>query len=321
MKICPRCQKTYSDDSLNFCLDDGATLNAATADQLPATVVMNQPPTTNPPASFGGQTANQPNWNTNQTPNQFSMQPPAKKSKGWLWALGILGAVALICGGGFVGFIFWAASLDDANKNQNRYNSNRIYGNNSSSSPRNSTPANKGTEKIDLSLWTRTDPTSGTTEFINDELLMSSAKKGYYYVICAKANTYQTENATTRLTVRNVDGEKTSLGFGLVFHSNPVPLVQDYAFLIDSENKRYRVVRHKPGNEISVVSWTRFASIKDGDEKNVLEVRDENKKMSFYINGDFVKTIDNEEGYSGGVAGIYAGDAAKIAFSDFEITK
>ena len=24
MKICPRCQKTYADDNLNFCLEDGS---------------------------------------------------------------------------------------------------------------------------------------------------------------------------------------------------------------------------------------------------------------------------------------------------------
>ena len=26
MKICPRCQTTYADDNLNFCLEDGSTL-------------------------------------------------------------------------------------------------------------------------------------------------------------------------------------------------------------------------------------------------------------------------------------------------------
>ena len=29
MKICPRCQKTYTDDNLNFCLDDGVVLQQA----------------------------------------------------------------------------------------------------------------------------------------------------------------------------------------------------------------------------------------------------------------------------------------------------
>ncbi len=55
MKICPRCQKTYSDEGLNFCLDDGTILTqSATVDQsLPATIFLNQTPPTNPNQPFG----------------------------------------------------------------------------------------------------------------------------------------------------------------------------------------------------------------------------------------------------------------------------
>lgn len=35
MKICPQCQRTYSDDSLRFCLDDGAILAFDTSATLP----------------------------------------------------------------------------------------------------------------------------------------------------------------------------------------------------------------------------------------------------------------------------------------------
>ncbi|MDQ3062469.1 MAG: hypothetical protein M3R14_06335, partial [Acidobacteriota bacterium] len=73
--------------------------------------------------------------------------------------------------------------------------------------------------------------------------------------------------------------------------------------------------------EIPIEGWTRSSAIKDGAEKNVLEVRDENKKMNFYINGEFIKTVNNTNGYSGGVTGLYSGDAVQIAFSDFEIVK
>ena len=59
MKICPRCQKTYSDEGLNFCLDDGAVLTqSAIVDQsLPATLLLNQTPPTNPNQPFGSQAA------------------------------------------------------------------------------------------------------------------------------------------------------------------------------------------------------------------------------------------------------------------------
>ncbi len=318
MKFCPRCQKTYSDDGLNFCLDDGATLMQSnqTDNSLPATVLLNQPRPTAPNQSFGGQPSGQSGWNPNPnpSPNQFSMQSPPKKSKGWLWALGILGVLTLLCGGGFVGFVFWAASLEDVNKNSN----GTSLVNTSQRSP---TPASKtNTQKIDLSAWAKGDNSMGVTEYTDGEFIMGSKQKGYYYVLASQAD-YKTENATTKVTVRNVNEESSALGFGLIVHSDPKPLNQDYAFLIDSENKKYRVVRHTPGKEISVEGWTRSSAIKDGTQKNVLEVRDEDKKMSFYINGTFVKTIENKDGYSGGVTGLYSGDAVQIGFSDFEISK
>jgi hypothetical protein len=43
--------------------------------------------------------------------------------------------------------------------------------------------------------------------------------------------------------------------------------------------------------------------------------------MNFYINGEFIRAVDNSDGYSGGVTGIYSGDAVQIAFSNFEILK
>lgn len=315
MKICPECQKTYSDDALNFCLDDGANLTPAeiAGSSIPPTVLLNQPRSLTSNQSFGNQTGGQSNWN--QNPNQFSVQPPAKKSKGWLWALGILSGLTILCGGGFVGFVFWAASLDDANRNANGVS-------NADNWQKSPTLANRNTtQKINLSEWDKGDTDIGTTEITGGEFLMSSKKKGYYYVICAKENFYKTENATIKATVRNINEESSNLGYGLVVHSDPEPLMQDYAFLIDSESGKYRVVRHADGEEIVVEGWKRSTAIKDGTQKNVLEVRDENKKMNFYINGVFVKAIDNKDGFKGGVAGLYSGDAVKIAFSDFEISR
>jgi hypothetical protein len=300
---------------LNFCLDDGATLAPSNTvdNSIPATVLLNQPRQTAPFQSFDTQPKSQSSWNQNPDPglNQFTMQPPPKKSKGWLWAVGILGVLTLLCGGGFAGFVFWAASLENTNRGDNS---------NYSIVQQSPTPGKTTTQRIDLSKWVQTYSVSGTTEYTGGEFLMSSKMKGYYYVLASQAN-YKTENATTKVTVRNVNEDSTTLGFGLVIHSNPTPLQQDYAFLIDSESKKYRVVRHVPGDEISVIGWTRSPAIKDGTQKNVLEVRDENKKMNFYINGEFVKTVDNKDGYSGGVTGLYTGDAVQVAFSDFEISK
>ncbi|MBA4184169.1 MAG: hypothetical protein H0X49_09175, partial [Acidobacteria bacterium] len=285
---------------------------SATVDQsLPATIFLNQTPPTNPNQPFGSQSGAPGGWNN---PNQFSLQPPPKKSKTWIWILGILGGLMLLCGGSFAGFVYWAANLEKTNRTANK----NYEFNYNVKSP---TPIIRtGIQKIHLSRWVKGDTNLGVTEFKGGEFMMRSKNKGFYFVL-ASPTTYKTENATTRVTVRNVNEDDTSLGFGLIIHSSPVPLTQDYAFIIDSENKQYRIVRHSPQEEIPVEDWTRSSAIKDGTQKNVLEVRDENKKMNFYINGEFIKTINNTDGYIGGVTGLYSGDAVQIAFSDFEIAK
>lgn len=293
---------------MNFCLDDGSVLTQANAfADAPPTVLVNQPRVT-ANQTFGNENPGQTNWNQPQT---YSMQPQ-KSSKTWVWVLGILGLGVLLCGGGFVGFVAWVGTLDSGS------NSNYTVSNANSTAP---TPDDrKSAQKIDLSKWVQTDTSYGITEYKNGEFLMSSRKKGFYYVLVAK-NEYQTENATTTVTVRNVDNANTTLGFGLIVHSNPSPLVRDYAFLIDSVRKRYRIVYHEPGKETDVVKWTNTNAIKEGTQENVLEVRDENGKLDFYINGALITSIRNVYGYKGGIAGIYSGDLVKVAFSEFEIRK
>lgn len=52
MKQCPRCNKTYTDEALNFCLDDGEMLTILPAEPRfaddPPTMVMDQARVTNP---------------------------------------------------------------------------------------------------------------------------------------------------------------------------------------------------------------------------------------------------------------------------------
>src|SRR5260221_13610537 len=54
MKQCPRCNQTYSDDQLNFCLSDGELLTSFAqaptryADDAPPTVMLGEPRVTNP---------------------------------------------------------------------------------------------------------------------------------------------------------------------------------------------------------------------------------------------------------------------------------
>ncbi len=331
MKICPKCQKTYSDDNLNFCLDDGAVLSQAGSnapqqeDKLPETVMMSTPRPTNPnqpvnnppPPTWGHQqqqSQSQPNWGatpTYQTP-QAQAQP---KSKSWMWVVGILAAVVLVCGGGGIGLIALVANMEPTDSG----NTNRTIANTDTTKSPEKDSGSKF-EKIDLSGWTKTNPAYATSEYKNGEFIMGTKEKGYYYVLVAGV-LYQTEDATTRVTVRNVEEKPSRLGYGLIFHSNPTPLTQDYGFLIDADKQRYRVVKHLPKTETDVIKWTKSTVIKNGTQKNVLEVKDSDGEITLFINGQKIESFKNKDGYSGGVPGVYSGDGIPVAFSDLEVGK
>lgn len=314
MKICPRCQRTYADNSLNFCLEDGTLLNEVgeTGDSLPETVMINQPIQTAPNQSFGNQTVGQLNNWAAQNPNT----PPKRKSKSWIWVLGILGVLFLVCGGGVFGFFALIASFDQKNSENNSNN----FLSNVAKSPAATDKDKTDVQTIDLSKWDDGSGQYGNTDFKDGEFIMSSKNKRFYFVLVGSP-IYKSDSAVTKVTVRNVDEEETDLGFGLIVHSNPVPLTNDFAFLVDSENKRFRIVNHAAQKETEILKWTKSNAIKDGTEKNILEVRDQSDKMDFYINSQFVTSVDNKNKYKDGVPGIYVSDAIPIAFSNLEIRK
>jgi hypothetical protein len=323
MKICPRCQKTYADDNLNFCLEDGSVLAQGSAAPPPSYGGQQVPPT-NPQASIPSQ-SQQPQWNLQgQQQPQYAMQSqPQKKSRAWIWVLLILGAVILLCGGGVVGLFIYGTQ--QANQLANTLaNAANTVGNSSNrsttSSNSTSTPGRTNVEELDLEPWVKPFSVYGTTEFTNGELIMGSKQKGYYYVLAAPDEAkYHTDDADLKVTVRNLNDGASSMGYGLVFHSNPTPLQQGYAFLIDTKRKKYRVVHHTPGDEKVDVPWTASPAIKGGTEENVLEVHDLSDKVELYINGTMVKSITNTYGYAGGVPGLYSGDGIKVAFKDMEV--
>lgn len=314
MKICPRCQKTYADDNLNFCLEDGSTLTQM-AGTPPPTVQMQQPfPTQGQPQ---GQTA-QSGWNVGQQP--YSMQPPKKSSKAWVWVLLILGVLVLVCGGGFAGLIYLGSQEQARQANNSSSNSNSSGFSNNDTNSSTTNGGRTSSTKLDLAKWEQDSAAFGNTEFADGEFKMSSRMKGYYYVL-AGTEDQKTVGADTSVTVRNIDDASTNLGYGLVFHSKTTPLEQGYALLIDSKKKRYRIVHHQPKKETAVVNWTKSDAILDGSSENKLEVRDQSGSVDIYINGKKVNSIKNVYGYSSGVVGLYAGDGIKIGFKDLEIRK
>ena len=317
MKICPTCRKTYTDEGLNFCLEDGSVLTMA--QDAPPTMVMQSPPPTNPNPVFPSQQHSQQTWA--QQPS-YSIQPK-KKSKTWLWVVGLITLGLLLCGGGIGGFILIAVmnAPDQAN---NSHPPPPPPANNSrtNTTTSNTSPGDERTKLsvVDLSDWAKSTSPDVNSEYANGELVLGTKQKGYYYVLISQ-DEESTENANTRVSVRNADNLDSNMGYGIVFHSNPQPLKQDYCFLIDTKKKRYRVVRHVPQDEPIVVRWTNSSAIKDGTVENVLEVRDNNGNIDLFINDEKVTTIRNTYGFKGGVAGVYSGDAARAAFSKFEIRR
>ncbi len=63
MKVCPKCNQSYDDANLNFCLNDGEMLMETETSDAPPTIMMDSPRQTNE------------NWgNINPDPNQPNQQ-------------------------------------------------------------------------------------------------------------------------------------------------------------------------------------------------------------------------------------------------------
>ncbi len=314
MKICPQCQKSYDDMTLNFCLEDGSVLNdaSATVDQPPATVMMGDAPRTAPNQPIGTQTDQK---TLDAIPRYQSAASSGSKS--WIWVLGILLGVVLICGGGFVGLIAIGSMVEDED-------TPIVDGKvpNKPDTPVGDVPPTVDNRKLvhshNFSKWNLGVKKGASATYENGELVIKTRRRSYY-VLLTKG--YKTKNASVKITLRNIDNRAAPLGYGLVFHSDPKVLSSDYAFLIRSDNQKYRIVRHNNRKEITVIKWTRSSAINAGSKANDLEIRSDGRDTSFYINGKFIRTEKRLSGLSFGVAGIYTSSDSPIGFSYIEYRK
>ncbi len=308
MKICPQCNKTYDDETLNFCLDDGSVLNRSTHSVPAETVVMEAPDLTGARQSLGTQASPQA-WD-----NLPPSQPASSGSRSWLWVLGILGAVVFLCGGGFVALLAVGSFIDDEDP--------PTVSDTSETQPiEEKVPKDSRITKetVDLSKWDIEENDYVSSKIEDGELVLTS-KERYYYVILTKG--IKTYDATVKLTLRNTTGGAAPLGYGLVIHSEPVYVLEkDYALLIRSDTRQYRIVRHSQKRERNIVNWTRTSAIKSGSAVNELEARVNGREMSFYINGVFIRTEKDFSTYQDGVAGIYTSGNLPIGFSEIEYKK
>lgn len=348
MKRCPTCDRTYTDSSLNFCLEDGTPLttdappvdpNATirypsardTSEPPPTEIYRPQPPvvsprpTTPPPPPPPAA----PQW----TAPPLSA-PPAKKSNAIWWILGALAAFFII-GGGLLVMVLVLANLGsngntnnlNANtRNENRnsnVNANANVANTNANANANATIPNSLVDDFSQQKWNTATSDYGRIWYEGGEYHMIS-KAGMYVVMYAPSDEYSTENATVKVTTRSVNGDVPASGFGLMVHCalSKTKKLEDYALLIyPSDDAEYEIVKHKNGDQSAVVTKTKSSAIKSGSAPNVLEVRIRGTELSFYANGQFLTKINDTENYKHGRAGFYTSDAYEVAFDDLSINR
>ncbi len=340
MKRCPQCNRTYTDDALSFCLDDGSPLLSASGPMSDpgATVQYPQPRDTSPQATIAfnpGQAAPPPPSPPTPPPSWNPMPPSApQKRSAWPWILGI-GAVLVFMGIGVVILIFAVAKIaNNNNNNGNSNNSNKVANRNANKNTNANADETNSNANSRSSLTSFTDDFSsktwgtGESQFGNiwyqdEEYHMHATKGGFIVMYGPDKPEYKTENATVRVGLRSIDGNPPLTGYGLTVHGEKKDgKLEDYGFLIyNGENPKYKIVLHKAGAETKMVDWTPSTTIRTGTSPNQLEVRIRDLKLDFYINGQFVTSITDEQTYRRGRVGLYTSDVGEVAFDDLEISK
>jgi hypothetical protein len=348
MKTCPTCNRTYTDASLNFCLEDGTPLTmSASGGAAPgfdpnATIRYTDPRDTksraadvhhssapanygiaSPVASQGSQFGQQPH-STMSGPGQQS-----KKSSAVWWLVGgvlVLGVVVV----GAAIIVFALIKMNSqSNVNANRTNANsRVANRNADSSNVSNTNSNTAlpsslTDDFSQPKWGAGNYSYGDIWYADDQYHMRS-KPGTYLVMYAPSSDYRTDNATTRVTARSVDGTPAASGYGLIVHGQKSQSgqLEDYALLIyNGAEPWYEIIKHKGGVQTDVVPRAPSSVIRKGTNPNQLEVRAKGSELSFFINGQYVNRTTDTENFKSGVAGLYTSDTAEIVFDDLEIKR
>lgn len=347
MKRCPTCGRTYTDLSLNFCLEDGTPLSSdvpsgpdpnATLRYPPARDTAEPPPTEiyrPAPAATPRPAPPPPPPPPHQEQQQWSPTPtlaPRKKSNAVWWILGGLAAL-LVIGAGLVVMIIALASLSSNTNTANTNTSNLNHNDNANANANaNANVANANTstppsgpfhDDFSEKKWNVGNSQFGRMWYDGDEYHMSS-KQDTYIVIYAPSDDYSTENATVKVTARSVDGSVPSAGFGLMIHCglSKTKKLDDYAFLIfPSDDPEYEIVLHRDGTQSSLVARTKSSAIKSGNSPNQLEVRVRGTELSFYVNGQFLTRLFDTANFRRGRAGFYTSDVTDVAFDNLEIDR
>lgn len=185
MKRCPTCSRTFTDENLSFCIEDGTPLVKADAPAYDseATIVSSSPSQgegSSGPAASQGNAGAPADWKgpAYQPPGQFAPAPGARKRKAWPWVVGILALLLLAVAGLGIAAVILVPNMMRAA--QNKKNSNvpantRPGGNGNSNSNLN---ANSNSSVNNENDNTNENSNSGnsTPPPTNQELVLSDLK-------------------------------------------------------------------------------------------------------------------------------------------------
>ena len=347
MKKCPTCNRTFTDDALSFCLDDGSPLLSVGSSGGPpsydpgATIQYNPGRDTNPPpppaytpSQVPGYQPQPPAWTPMPPSVGMPVGAPQKKSKGIYWIVGIIAVVVVLGIGGIILAVVLVGMSNSNTNNGNANNSNTTANRNANANNANnsnSAESNKNTNSDSAKVYVAQDDFSaanwwvgsnefGKAEYVNGEYQLTGMSEGGYVAVYGP-KTYDTKNSTTRVTAHSVTGVSPDKGFGLtVYGEMKNGQLEDYAFVIRTDSSpAFRVYLHKEGKETTLVNWTDASQIRSGSATNQLEVRATESQVSFYINGQYATSIADTAGYKGGIAGFYTSGTTPVAFDDLDI--
>lgn len=291
-----------------------------------------------PPPQQPSQYTPTPGWGGSQPPPPFP-QAPRKKSA-LPWVLGGLGLLVVL-GIGAAVIIGVLASMGSNTNRNNSNNSNQVSNrtnrngsanntnnanntNSSNAGNTNSTAASgtpSASDDFSSEAWWTGTANVGSAEYQNGEYHLRATSTGY--MVIYGPDTFRTENATTRVTARSVSSSPEA-GYGLAVFGemSKKKELEDYCFLIrTSGTPAYKIVMHRAGKETVITDWTSASQIRSGTSPNQLEVRTSGTQAAFYINGQYVTTIEADSGYAVGLAGFYTSGSEEVAFDDLQIFK
>ncbi len=137
MKRCPTCQRTYTDQNLSYCIDDGTPLVSVAVDD-DTTVVSPSRSTTQ-----DGEDRNAVAYR----PPGAHVPPETRKRRVWPWVLGLVGLLALVLAGiAIAAAFFLPALMRRGNSNETAIERSNRNSNLPTPTPRNSPSTNSNSE-------------------------------------------------------------------------------------------------------------------------------------------------------------------------------